>query len=156
MSVCEKSSALRPIEILLVDDDAADIKLTRRELERNRVLNRVHVARDGVEAMKFLRHEGEYARVPRPDLILLDLNMPRKNGRQVLEEIKRDDDLKQIPVIVLTTSDAPEDVVGSYQRHANSYITKPVEIEQFRKAILMLNDYWISVVKLPVENMESN
>jgi len=155
MSVCERSLALRPIEILLVDDDLADVKLTQRELERNRVLNNVYVARDGVEAMRFLRREGDHADAPRPDLILLDLNMPRKNGRQVLEEIKGDADLAAIPVVVLTTSDAPEDVVSSYQRHANSYITKPVDIDQFRQAILMLNDYWFTVVKLPEDDFAS-
>jgi len=137
------------IEILLVDDDLADIKLTLRALDRGRILNKVSVVRDGVEAMQFLRQEGGFADAPRPDLIFLDLNMPRKDGRETLREIKNDPRLKSIPVVVLTTSISEADVAGSYLEHANSFITKPVDLEQFYKAITEINTYWFSVVKLP-------
>lgn len=140
---------LLPIEILLVDDDLADIKLTKRALENDRILNNIHVVRDGSEALAFLRQRPPYEAVPRPDIILLDLNMPRIDGRQVLREVKTDPDLKAIPIIVLTTSEDQHDVAGSYSDHANSYVAKPLDTDQFKKAIFSVKDYWISVVKLP-------
>ena len=149
MASLATSPSTRPIEILLVEDDLADIKLTKRALENDRVLNEIHVVRDGVEAMQFLRQEGEFADVPRPDLILLDLNMPRKDGRETLHDIKSDPHLKTIPVVVVTTSNDEADVARSYMEHANSYITKPVDMEQFKKAIQAVNAYWFSVVQLP-------
>ena len=148
MSTTENQS-YQPIDILLVDDDLADVKLTKRALKSGRVANNLHVTNDGVEAMAFLRGEGQFAGAPRPDLVLLDLNMPRKDGREVLEEIKSDEQLKTIPVVILTTSDADDDVTKSYSRHANSYITKSLDIEQFNSAICAVTDYWFSVVKLP-------
>lgn len=142
-------SAASPIEILLVEDDPADIKLSKRVFENHRILNNIHITRDGVEALQFLRKEGKYADAPRPDLILLDLNMPRKDGRETLHEIKNDRNLQTIPVVVLTTSEDESDIEKSYLEHANSYITKPVDMEQFTNAILQFNSYWFSVVKLP-------
>lgn len=143
------TSQIRPMEILLVEDDPADIKLTKRALEKDRILNRIHVVRDGIEAMQFLHQEGEFADAPRPDLILLDLNMPRKDGRETLHEIKSDPHLQMIPVVVVTTSVEESDIAKSYTEHANSYITKPVDMFQFHKAIQAVNAYWFSVVKLP-------
>lgn len=134
----------RPLEILIVDDDLTDIKLAIRSLERNRVLNNIHVARDGIEALQFLHQEEEFSDAPRPDLILLDLNMPRKDGRETLRDIKNDPDLKAIPVIIMTTSEQEADI-----EHANSYITKPVDMEQFHKIVEAINAYWFTVVKLP-------
>ncbi|MBX3439608.1 MAG: response regulator [Planctomycetaceae bacterium] len=141
--------SVRPLQILLVEDDLADIKLTRRALERDGLLNEIHVARDGVEAMQFLRQERQFKDMPRPDLVLLDLNMPRKDGRETLHEIKNDPHLKTIPVVIVTTSEDEADVARSYLEHANSYITKPVDMEQFRKAVQGINAYWFSVVRLP-------
>ncbi len=150
-----ESRQFHPIDILLVDDDLADIKLTKRALEAGRVLNNVHVVKDGIEAMAFLRGEEKFANAPRPDLVLLDLNMPRMDGREVLQEVKADDHLKSIPIVVLSTSAADSDVAMSYSSHANSYISKPVDTEQFNKAILAVTDYWFSVVKLPQEESRS-
>ena len=144
-----EAGALQPIQLLLVDDDDVDVKLTLRALASDRVINHVNVVHDGVEAMAYLRREGQYANAVRPDLIFLDLNMPRMDGREVLREIKADKDFGAIPVIVLTTSDADEDVVRSYKEHANSYITKPIDMAQFRHAIRALEQYWFAVVKLP-------
>lgn len=141
----------RPIEVLLVDDDEADVKLTLRALQNNRVINNIHVTRDGVEAMQFLKRMGDYSDAVRPDLILLDLNMPRKDGREVLREIKSDPRLSRIPVVVLTTSAAEEDIDRSYSEHANSYVTKPVDMEQFKRAIMSVNEYWFAVVALPTK-----
>ena len=115
------------------------------------MLNTLHVVPDGVEALAFLRNEGEYADAPRPDLIFLDLNMPRKDGREVLAEIKSDEDLARIPVVILTTSKAEEDIIRSYDLHANCYITKPVDLEQFIKVVTMIEGFWLSMVKLPAE-----
>lgn len=142
----------QPIEVLLVDDDEADVKLTLRALRQNRVLNNIQVVRDGVEAMQFLHRKEEFADAPRPDLILLDLNMPRMDGREVLREIKSNPDLAKIPVVVLTTSNADEDIDHSYAAHANSFVTKPVDMEQFKKAILSVKDYWFAVVALPTNS----
>ncbi len=139
----------KQVELLLVEDNPVDIKLTTRALKEGKVLNNLSVVRDGVEAMQFLHREGDYSKAPRPDLILLDLNMPRMDGREVLTEIKNSDDLKHIPVIVLTTSDAEQDVLRSYNLHANSYITKPVDFDQFVDAIRRFEEFWFTVVRLP-------
>jgi len=138
-----------PIEILLVEDNPGDVRLTREALKEGKVKNRLTVASDGVEAMAFLRREGEYASSPRPDLILLDLNLPRKDGREVLAEIKADPALRRIPVVVLTTSDAEQDVLRSYNLHANCYVTKPVVLEKFLAIVRSLEDFWLTIVRLP-------
>ena len=139
----------RPVEILLVEDDPADVLLTQEALLGSKIRNNLHVVDDGVEALAFLRQEGTYRDVPRPDLILLDLNMPRKDGREVLADIKEDPDLKTIPVAVLTTSSQDEDILKSYELHANCYITKPVGLEQFATVVQSLDDFWFTIVKLP-------
>lgn len=139
----------RPIEVLLVDDDDDDVRLTRKSLEHDRVLNRIHRVQDGVEAMEFLRREGPFEAAVRPDLILLDLNMPRMDGREVLKELKQDRDLSLIPVVILTTSSDERDVYLSYEQSANSYVTKPVDLLQFKTVLQGLREYWFSVVKLP-------
>jgi CheY-like chemotaxis protein len=137
------------IEVLLVEDDPGDVLMTREAFADNKVRNTLHVVSDGVEAVAFLRREGEYTDAPRPDLILLDLNLPRKDGREVLEEIKADEDLRRIPVVVLTTSEAEEDVLRSYHLHANAYVTKPVDFEQFINVVRHIDEFFVSVVKLP-------
>ena len=139
----------RPIEVLLVEDDEGDVLITREALAEGKVINRLNVVNDGVEAIEYLRHEGAFAEATRPDLILLDLNLPKKDGLQVLEEVKADDDLRRIPVIVLTTSAADEDVVRSYDLHANAYVTKPVDFDRFVDVIRQIDDFFISVVRLP-------
>ncbi len=139
----------RPVEILLVEDDPADVLLTQEALLGSKIRNNLHVVDDGVEALAFLRQEGRYRDVPRPDLILLDLNMPRKDGREVLADIKEDPGLKAIPVAVLTTSSQDEDILKSYELHANCYITKPVGLEQFATVVQSLDDFWFTIVKLP-------
>ncbi len=139
----------RPFEILLVEDNGADVRLTMEVFKESRISNRIRVAADGEEAMAFLHKQGRYADEPRPDLILLDLNLPRKDGREVLNELKADRDLKSIPVIVLTTSDADQDVWKAYDSGVNSYITKPVDLDQFMKIYRSIEDYWLTVVKLP-------
>jgi CheY-like chemotaxis protein len=139
----------KPIEILLVEDNPADVRLTMEALKEDKVLNHLSVAMDGVEALAFLRHEGHYAGAPRPDLVLLDLNLPRKDGREVLAEIKRDPDLRRIPVVVLTTSQAEQDIVKSYDLYANCYVTKPVDLHQFISAVKSIEGFWFTVVKLP-------
>lgn len=149
MTQLTSNPTMRPVEILIVEDDLADIKLTKRSLERNRILNNIHVVRDGIEAMQFLNQEGQYVDAPRPDLILLDLDMPRKDGRETLHEIKNDPHLKTIPVVIMTTSKQETDIEQSYLEHANSYITKPVNMEQFQKVVEAINAYWFTVVKLP-------
>ena len=141
----------RPIEILLVEDSAADARLTIEALKEAKVKNRLWIAEDGVEAMAFLRKEDGHSETPRPDLILLDLNLPRKDGRQVLKEIKDDADLRRIPVVVLTTSRAEEDVLKAYDLHANCYIAKPVDFEQFMEVVRRVEGFWLTVVKLPSE-----
>jgi len=139
----------RPIEILLVEDNPGDVRLTREALHEGKVWNNLSVAGDGVAAMRFLRREDGRANAPRPDLILLDLNLPKKDGRQVLEEIKVDPELRRIPVVVLTTSKAEEDVLRSYNLHANCYVTKPVDLEQFMSVVASIEDFWLCIVKLP-------
>ena len=137
------------IEVLLVEDDEGDVVMTREALEEGKVLNRLHVVGDGVEAIEFLRREGQYAEAPRPDLILLDLNLPRRDGRQVLAEVKGDADLRRIPIVVLTTSEAEEDILRSYDLHANAYVTKPVDFDRFVAVIQQIDEFFISVVRLP-------
>jgi chemotaxis family two-component system response regulator Rcp1 len=138
-----------PIEVLLVEDSPGDVRLTREALrDANRSIH-LHVASDGVEAMAFLRHEGAHARAPRPDLILLDLNLPKMDGREVLALLKADDGLRTIPIIILTTSDAEADIVKSYALHANCYLSKPVQLEAFERLVTSINDFWLTKVKLP-------
>ena len=139
----------KPIEILLVEDNPGDVRLVEEALKEGKVRNALHVVYDGVEAITFLRQQGEYTGIPRPDLILLDLNLPRKDGREVLAEIKEDEDLKRIPVVVLTTSQSEIDILKSYNLHANCYITKPVDLEQFLGVVKSIEDFWLTVVKLP-------
>jgi len=141
----------RPIEVLLVEDNPGDVRLTREALKDGKVSNNLSVAQDGVEALRFLRREGEYAAAPRPDVVLLDLNLPRKDGREVLQEMKQDRSLRTIPVVVLTSSDAERDIVGAYELQANCYITKPVDLDQFITAVRSIEDFWFSIVKLPPE-----
>ena len=141
----------RLAEILLVEDNAGDVRLTQEALKEGQVLSNLSVARDGVEALAFLRREGPYAHVTRPDLILLDLNLPRKDGRAVLREIKTDPVLGVIPVVVLTTSPSDDDVLTSYRLHANCYILKPVELDQFMSVIRLIEEFWLRAVKLPGE-----
>jgi len=140
-----------PIDILLVEDNPGDIRLTQEALKENKVRNKLHVVRDGVEAMDFLRRENGYAKAPRPGVILLDLNLPKKSGREVLEEIKQDPDLCTIPVVILTTSAAEADVLRSYELNANCYVTKPVDLDRFVKVIQTIEQFWLSIVKLPRE-----
>lgn len=139
----------RPIEILLVEDNPGDARLTQEALREGRVRNRLHHARDGVEALGFLRQEAPYSTAPRPDLILLDLNLPRKDGREVLAELKEDPHLRLIPVVVLTTSEAEQDIVRTYELHANCYITKPVDLDKFFTIVRAVEEFWLAVVKLP-------
>lgn len=142
-------NAVRPVDILLVEDNPGDIRLTKEALKDAKVMNEIFVAKDGVEAIEFLRRKGRFSNVPLPDLILLDLNLPKKDGRQVLAEIKEDPILKHIPVVVLTTSKADEDIVKTYNLHANAYITKPVDLNRFAEIIHVLNEFWFTIVKLP-------
>lgn len=144
-------SAIYPIEILLVEDNPADIRLTEEALREGKVKNNLHVARDGVEALEFLRRQGKFKEAPRPDLVLLDLNLPRKDGREVLGEIKADETLRSLPVVVLTTSSSDADILKSYSLYANCYITKPVDLEQFVKVVKSIDDFWLTVVRLPSE-----
>ena len=139
------------IEILLVEDNPGDVRLTRESFKEGRLRNNMSVAEDGVEAMAFLHREGKYTNAPRPDLILLDLNLPKKDGREVLAEIKKDPELKRIPVVILTSSEAEKDIMKTYDLHANCYITKPVDLDQFIKAMRLIEDFWLTMVKLPSE-----
>lgn len=142
---------IKHIDILLVEDSPADVLITREAFAEFKIFNTLHVVEDGVEAMAFLNQDGKYASVPRPDLILLDLNLPRKNGREVLAEIKNDPRLKNIPVVVLTTSHSESDVLEAYDQHANCYIVKPVGFDNFVEAVKTINQFWFSVVTLPPE-----
>jgi two-component system response regulator len=137
------------IQILLVEDDPGDVLITREAFAENKVRNELSVVSDGESAMRFLRREGEFAAAPRPDLILLDLNLPRKAGHEVLEEIKSDADLQRIPVVVLTSSDAEEDILRSYELHANAYVTKPVDFDRFLTVVRQIDEFFVTVVKLP-------
>ena len=137
------------IEILLVEDNPGDARLPIEAMREAKMRNRMHVVEDGVEAMEFLRRQGRFGDAPRPDLILLDLNLPRKDGREVLAEVKADPDLKRIPVVVLTPSRAEEDVLRAYDLHANCYVTKPVDFEQFMRVVRQIDEFWVKVVTLP-------
>lgn len=139
----------RSIEILLVEDNPGDVRLTEEALKEGKVINRLSVVPDGVEALAYLRKTGEYASAATPDLVLLDLNLPKKDGREVLAEVKQDPELRKIPVVVLTTSRDEQDILKSYDLHANCYITKPVDFEQFIRVVRAIEDFWLSVVKLP-------
>lgn len=138
-----------PIDILMVEDNAGDVRLTTEVLKEAKILNKIDVVEDGVEALAYLHKEGAHADAPCPDLVLLDLNLPKKDGREVLAEIKQDPDLKRIPVVVLTVSRAEQDVVKSYDLYANAYITKPIDLDQFIAVVKAIEDFWLSVVKLP-------
>ena len=138
-----------PVEILLVEDNPGDVRLTQEALKEGKVYNNLHWAKDGVEALDFLKKKGKHATAPRPDIILLDLNLPKKDGREVLAVIKNDADLKHIPVVVLTTSEAEEDVLKSYSLHANCYVTKPVDLEKFIHVVQSIDRFWLTVVTLP-------
>lgn len=139
----------RPVEILLAEDNPGDVTLTRKGLEEGKIVNNLHVVTDGIEAMKFLKQEDEYADEPRPDLLLLDLDMPRKDGMEVLEDVKSDPDLRRIPVVIMTSSEAEEDVVRSYDLHANAYVTKPVDFDGFLGVVERIENFWLTVVKIP-------
>ncbi len=139
----------RAVEILLVEDNPGDVGLTRETLKDSKLLNHMTVVGDGVEAMALLRREGKYADTIRPDLILLDLNLPKKDGREVLREIKSDEQLRRIPVVVLTTSSAEQDILKTYDLHANCYITKPVNLDQFTAVVKAIEEFWFTIVKLP-------
>ena len=140
---------VKPIEILLVEDNPGDVDLTREALANSKLYNQLSVVGNGEQAMAFLRHKGKYTNASRPDLVLLDLNLPRMDGREVLKEIKSDDDLKRIPVVVLTSSKAEEDILKVYNLHANCYITKPMDLGQFLKVVHVIEDFWFTIVKLP-------
>lgn len=140
---------MKSIEILLVEDNPADIRLTKEVLKGSKIKNVLHVVTDGVEAIAFLKREGMYKDCTCPDIILLDLNLPKKDGREVLSDIKSDSSLKHIPVVILTTSDAEQDILKTYDLHANCYITKPVDFDQFISVIKMIEDFWLNIVKLP-------
>jgi CheY-like chemotaxis protein len=137
------------VQILLVEDNPGDVRLTMEALKEAKVFNKLTVVKDGIEALSLLRRQGEHARAARPDLILLDLNLPKKDGREVLAEIKADDNLKQIPVVILTTSQDEQDVLKSYNLYANCYITKPVDLDQFIKVVKSIEDFWLGIVVLP-------
>tara|TARA_R110001599_G_C12272062_1_gene661595 strand:+ start:8204 stop:8647 length:444 start_codon:yes stop_codon:yes gene_type:complete len=142
----------RAVEILMAEDSPGDVLLTRKALERSKLKINLHAVSDGVEAIQFLRREGEYTDVPTPDIVFLDLNMPRKDGREVLTEIKTDAMLRHIPVVILTTSDSEQDIERSYELNANCYITKPVDMDQFVKVVSSIEDFWFTIVKLPTNN----
>jgi two-component system response regulator len=139
----------RPIDILLVEDDPGDELITREAFEHNKLSNRLHVAHDGEEGLDYLYQRGRFENVPRPDLILLDLNLPKYDGRQLLERVKSDPDLARIPIVVLTTSAAEEDILRSYELHANAYVTKPVDLDQFVSAVRQIDEFFLQVVRLP-------
>ncbi|MHC1740609.1 MAG: response regulator [Anaerolineaceae bacterium] len=140
---------IKAIDILLVEDNPGDVRLTREALKEGKVLNSLHVVGDGIEALEFLRHEGEYATAAHPDIILLDLNLPRMDGRELLAKIKTDPKLRRIPVVILTTSKAEEDIIKTYDLHANCYITKPVDLDQFITVVKSVEEFWFTIVKLP-------
>ncbi len=140
---------IHPIEILLVEDNPGDARLAKEALKESKLKNNLYIADDGVEAMDFLNKKGKYKDMPRPDLVILDLNLPRKDGREVLNDIKTDDNLKRIPVVILTISKAEEDILKSYNLHANCFISKPIDLDQFIKVVKSIEDFWLTIVKLP-------
>jgi len=144
-------TAIRPVEILLVEDSPSDADLTEEALSDGKVLNHLHWVEDGVEALAFLRRQGKYTKAPRPDLILLDLNLPKKDGREVLAQIKADPSLKRIPVVILSTSAAERDILKTYELNANCYVTKPIDLEQFISVVKLIEEFWLALVKLPSE-----
>jgi CheY-like chemotaxis protein len=141
----------QPIDVLMVEDNPGDVRLTQEALREAKVRNNIYVVTDGVEALAFLRRQGRYADVPRPDVILLDLNLPKKDGREVLAEIKADPNLGRIPVVVLTSSEAEEDILKAYNLHANAYVAKPVDLEKFIAVVKAIEDFWLEIVKLPAD-----
>jgi CheY-like chemotaxis protein len=145
------STQLRPVEVLLAEDSPADVRLTQEVLRDARVANELHIVSDGEQAMAYLRGEPPYANEPRPDLLLLDLNLPRKTGREVLAEIDADPDLRSLPVVVLTTSEAEGDVLASYQMHVNAYVTKPVDLDAFIEVVRSIEEFWLTIVRFPVK-----
>jgi chemotaxis family two-component system response regulator Rcp1 len=144
----ESKRGCRPVEVLLIEDNPGDVRLTMEAFKEGKIRNHLSVVSDGVEALAFLRREGPYANAPRPDIILLDLNLPKKDGRDVLAEIKAEEDLKRIPVVVLTTSNAEKDILGAYDLHTNRYITKPVDFAQFVTAVKLIEDFWFAIIKM--------
>jgi chemotaxis family two-component system response regulator Rcp1 len=152
----ESQKNINPINILLVEDNPGDVRLTKECLKEGKVLNTLHVVKDGVEAMDFLRRKGEYAKSPIINLILLDLNLPRKDGREVLAEIKNDKNLRRIPVVILTSSEAEQDILQSYDMYANCYITKPADLDQFIKVIKCIENFWFTIVILPPDGNKRN
>ena len=146
-----RRASAKTAEILLIEDNLGDVRLIKEAFKEGKIINHMSVVEDGEAAMAFLRREGPYAGAVRPDLILLDLNLPKKDGREVLAEIKADEDLKRIPVVILTTSQAEEDILRTYDLHANCYVTKPVDLEQFLAVVRSIEDYWLAIVKLPPE-----
>ncbi len=140
---------ISPLDVLLVEDNPGDVRLMKEALQEDKLVYNLHVVVDGEQAMDFLLQKGDFTRSPRPDLILLDLNLPRKDGREVLAEVKNDPDLKHIPVVILTSSKAEQDIIKTYELHANCYISKPVDLEQFTKVVKSINDFWFTVVRLP-------
>lgn len=140
-----------PVEILLAEDNPNDVEMTRRAFNQGKFLNNLHVVNDGIEAMKYLRQEGEYETMPRPDIMLLDLEMPRKDGKEVLADMEKDSELSMVPVIVLTSSEAEQDIVESYQHHANAYMEKPVGYQDFQETVRDIESFWFKLVKLPTE-----
>jgi CheY-like chemotaxis protein len=138
-----------PVEILLAEDNPNDVELTKRAFEDGKIINNLHVVTDGVEAMQYLRQQGEYADAPRPDIVLLDLEMPRKGGKEVLEDMDQDPELSKIPVVVLTSSDAERDIIESYEHSANAYLTKPVGYQEFQDTVRQIQSFWFDIVKLP-------
>ncbi|XVV01298.1 response regulator [Actinosynnema sp. CA-248983] len=143
------NDSLSVVDVLLVEDDPGDALMTQEAFEHHKIRNQLHVVRDGVEALEFLRREGTYADAPRPGLILLDLNLPKMDGREVLAQVKADESLRTIPVVVLTTSEAEEDILRSYDLHANAYVTKPVDFDRFIEVVRQIDDFFVTVVKLP-------
>ncbi len=140
-----------PIEILLVEDNPGDVRLTQEAIREAKIRNKLNVVNDGEQAVAYVRRQGDYSDQPRPDLILLDLNLPKKDGREVLQELKSDRDLHRIPVVVLTSSAAEQDILSTYDLYANAYVTKPVDLEQFMHVVASIQDFWLNIVKLPPE-----
>jgi len=150
-ALSDSLAPVKPVEILLVEDNPGDVRLTQEGLKESKVRNNLHVVETGLEALAFLRRQDGFHDAPRPDLILLDLNLPKLNGRDVLAQVKADPDLRRIPVVILTTSKAEEDILKTYDLHANCYITKPVDFDQFIEVVKVLDNFWFTIVKLPTE-----